>query len=71
MPINILGMIGVAPPAGGATVHVIGGGIDRDYVRCFASCMRRQASIRYWLGTHRLRLRDFRLPNTQQHTPNI
>jgi len=26
MPINILGMIGVAPPAGGATVHVIGGG---------------------------------------------
>lgn len=36
MPINILGMIGVAPPAGGATVHVIGGGIDRDYVRRFA-----------------------------------
>jgi alkanesulfonate monooxygenase len=32
MPINILGMIGVAPPTGGATVHVIGGGIDRDYV---------------------------------------
>ena len=36
MPINILGMIGVAPPAGGATVHVIGGGIDRDYVARFA-----------------------------------
>jgi alkanesulfonate monooxygenase len=36
MPINILGMIGVTPPAGGATVHVIGGGIDRDYVRRFA-----------------------------------
>lgn len=36
MPINILGMIGVAPPAGGATVHVIGGGIDRNYVRRFA-----------------------------------
>ncbi len=36
MPINILGMIGVAPPAGGATVHVIGGGIDRDYVCRFA-----------------------------------
>ena len=36
MPINILGMIGVTPPAGGATVHVIGGGIDRDYVCRFA-----------------------------------
>lgn len=36
MPINILGMIGVAPSAGGATVHVIGGGIDRDYVRRFS-----------------------------------
>ncbi|HKA53585.1 MAG TPA: LLM class flavin-dependent oxidoreductase, partial [Candidatus Binatia bacterium] len=36
MPINILGMIGVAPPAGGATVHVIGGGIDPDYVCRFA-----------------------------------
>ena len=35
MSINILGMIGVAPSAGGATVHVIGGGIDRDYVRHF------------------------------------
>lgn len=36
MPINTLGMIGVAPPAGGATVHVVGGGVDRDYVRRFA-----------------------------------
>lgn len=36
MPINILGMIGVAPPSGGATVHVIGGGIDREYVRRFS-----------------------------------
>jgi alkanesulfonate monooxygenase len=36
MPINILGMIGAAPPAGGATVHVIGGGIDREYVCRFA-----------------------------------
>jgi alkanesulfonate monooxygenase len=36
MPINILGMIGVTPPAGGATVHVVGGGVDRDYVRRFA-----------------------------------
>ena len=36
MPMNILGMIGVAPPTGRATVHVIGGGIDRDYVRRFS-----------------------------------
>ena len=36
MPMNILGMIGVAPPGGGATVHVIGGGIDREYLRRFA-----------------------------------
>lgn len=36
MPINILGMIGVAPPAGNTTVHVIGGGIDRHYLCHFA-----------------------------------
>ena len=36
MPMNILGMIGVSPPGGGATVHVIGGGIDREYLRRFA-----------------------------------
>ena len=36
MSMNILGMIGVAPPGGGATVHVIGGGIDPEYVRRFA-----------------------------------
>jgi len=36
MPINILGMIGVAPPTSQTTVHVIGGGIDRDYIRHFA-----------------------------------
>ena len=36
MPMNILGMIGVAPPGGGATVHVIGGGIDREYLCRFA-----------------------------------
>jgi alkanesulfonate monooxygenase len=35
MPINILGMIGVAP-AGQSTVHIIGGGIDREYVERFA-----------------------------------
>jgi alkanesulfonate monooxygenase len=29
-------MIGVAPPSGGATVHVIGGGIDRAYVCRFS-----------------------------------
>jgi alkanesulfonate monooxygenase len=36
MPINILGMIGVAPPASNTTVHVIGGGIDRNYLGHFA-----------------------------------
>jgi alkanesulfonate monooxygenase len=35
MPINVLGMIGVAPPQG-STVHIIGGGIDRDFLRGFA-----------------------------------
>jgi alkanesulfonate monooxygenase len=35
MPINILGMIGVAP-AGKSTVHVVGGGIDRDFLQTFA-----------------------------------
>ena len=35
MPINILGMIGVAPPPDAATVHIVGGGIDRDYIKAF------------------------------------
>lgn len=35
MPLNVLGMIGVAP-AGQGTVHVVGGGIDRDYLARFA-----------------------------------
>lgn len=35
MPINVLGMIGVAP-AGQSTVHIIGGGIDLDYLESFA-----------------------------------
>lgn len=35
MPINILGMVGVAP-AGHSTVHIIGGGIDREYLENFA-----------------------------------
>ncbi len=35
MPINILGMVGVAP-AGRSTVHIIGGGIDREYLENFA-----------------------------------
>ncbi len=35
MPINIIGMIGVAPVAQ-ATVHVIGGGIDPEFLASFA-----------------------------------
>ena len=36
MPINVLGMIGVAP-VGGATVHIVGGGIDREFLERFAT----------------------------------
>jgi len=35
MPINILGMIGVAAPESSNTVHIIGGGIDAEYVTSF------------------------------------
>jgi alkanesulfonate monooxygenase len=35
MPINILGMIGVAPPTSSSTLHVIGGGVDGDYIARF------------------------------------
>jgi len=35
LPLNILGMIGVAPPASDSTVHIVGGGIDADYVSAF------------------------------------
>ncbi|MEZ5559992.1 MAG: LLM class flavin-dependent oxidoreductase [Pseudomonadales bacterium] len=35
MGINILGMIGVTPP-GASTVHIVGGGIDREFLVRFA-----------------------------------
>jgi alkanesulfonate monooxygenase len=35
MPINILGMIGVAPPTSSSTLHVIGGGVDPEYIARF------------------------------------
>ena len=35
MPINVLGMIGVTPPLDAATVHIVGGGVDRDYIKAF------------------------------------
>jgi alkanesulfonate monooxygenase len=35
LPINILGMIGVAPPTSSSTVHVIGGGVDPAYIARF------------------------------------
>ena len=35
MPINVLGMIGVTPPPDAATVHIVGGGVDRDYIKAF------------------------------------
>jgi alkanesulfonate monooxygenase len=36
MPVRVIGMIGVAPPSGEATVHVIKGGISSAYLRTFA-----------------------------------
>jgi alkanesulfonate monooxygenase len=36
MPIRVIGMIGVAPPGGEATVHVIKGGISTAYLQAFA-----------------------------------
>lgn len=36
MPVRITGMIGVAPPAGENTVHIITGGISKEYTRDFA-----------------------------------
>jgi alkanesulfonate monooxygenase len=35
LPINILGMIGVAPAESTSTLHVIGGGVDADYITRF------------------------------------
>ena len=35
MPINVLGMIGVAKPQDASTVHIVGGGLDRDYIKAF------------------------------------
>jgi len=36
MPVRIIGMIGVTPPAGSASLHVIKGGISPAYLRDFA-----------------------------------
>ena len=36
MPINILGMIGVSAAANDATVHIVGGGIDAQYIADFS-----------------------------------
>jgi alkanesulfonate monooxygenase len=36
MPVRLTGMIGVAPPPDENTVHIIAGGITRDYTRDFA-----------------------------------
>ncbi len=36
MPVRITGMIGVAPPSGETTVHIITGGISKEYTRDFA-----------------------------------
>ena len=36
MPLNILGMIGVAPPTSASTVHIVGGGLSPDYIKDFA-----------------------------------
>ena len=36
MPVRVIGMIGVAPPANGATVHIIKGGISAPYLRSYA-----------------------------------
>ncbi|MEC7560971.1 MAG: LLM class flavin-dependent oxidoreductase [Pseudomonadota bacterium] len=36
MPINILGMIGVSAPATESTVHIVGGGIDPQYITDFS-----------------------------------
>ena len=36
MPVRVIGMIGVAPPANGATVHIIKGGISPAYLKSYA-----------------------------------
>ena len=36
MPVRVIGMIGVTPPGGEATVHIIKGGISAPYLRSYA-----------------------------------
>ena len=36
MPVRVIGMIGVTPPSGEATVHIIKGGISAPYLRSYA-----------------------------------
>lgn len=44
MPISIIGMIGVAPPAGSASLHVIEGGLSPAYLTEFA-CVHERAGF--------------------------
>ena len=37
MPVRVIGMIGVSPPAGTA-LHVIGGGVSPSFLAEFARC---------------------------------
>ena len=71
MPINILGMIGVAPPSGGATVHVIGGGIDRDYVCRFAQVHETAGFDAVLVGYTLPPPKDFKLRSMLRPTPSI
>jgi alkanesulfonate monooxygenase len=51
MPVEFIGMIGVRPEgADGAAVHVIGGAIDRDWVRDFARAHERAGFDRVLVG---------------------
>src|SRR5262245_954535 len=36
MPVRVIGMIGVAPPKGDASLHVIRGGLSPDYLTAFS-----------------------------------
>ena len=57
MPVRIIGMIGVTPPSGEASLHVIEGGLSTDYLTQFARAHDDAASTWRWSATARRRPR--------------
>ena len=70
MPVRIIGMIGVAPPSGEATVHIIKGGISAPYLDPTPRPTTRRASTWRWSVTRLRRPKASWWRSTRPITPS-